>query len=93
MATKARAQIHMDDHIIDNPELEKLLEERQELKFSVSEFHKADKSAKEKIRAIETAPPFRVGRFLITRQTTPPKAVAFETEESTRFNIKIAGEE
>ena len=93
MTTKERAQIHMDDRIIDNPELEKILDDRQELKYALSEFRKKDKEAKSRIKAIEETPPFRIGRFLITSSTTPPRSVAFDTDGAVRIKIKIAGEE
>ena len=54
MATKKQAQIHMDDQIVNDPELESLLEERQELKVNVSEYIKVNKKAQEKICKIET---------------------------------------
>lgn len=92
MVTKTRPQIHMDDSIVENPELEKLLEDRQELKESVSAYRKADKAAKEKIRSIETPTPYRVGRFVIDKKTTPARDVSFEVVEGLRFSIKIAGE-
>jgi len=86
--TKARPQIHMDDTIVENPELEKLLEERQALKESVASYRKADKAAKDKIRSLETPTPYRVGRFIISKQAVPAKSVAFETTEGSRFTIK-----
>lgn len=92
MVTKVAAQIHMDDNIVENAELEELLEARQELKESVSEYRKADKSAKDKIRSIEAPTPFRVGRFLISKRDIPAKSVSFETTEGSGFTIKIAGE-
>jgi len=93
MATKEKAQISMDDTIVDDPDLEKLLEERQELKVHVSEYRKTDKAAKDKIRSIETPSPYRVGRFVITKLTTESKQVSFESLGGIRFNIKAIGEE
>ena len=80
--TKTRAQIHMDDNIIRDEELEQLLEDRQ-----------ADKKAKDKIRSMETPTPYRVGRFIIAKQAVAAKSVAFETTESSRLTIKTVGEE
>jgi len=92
MATKVRAQISMDDKVVDNPELEQLLEQRQELKQSVSDFRKADKKAKAKIQAVQTPLPYRVGRFIIGKQVIPAKSVAFETGEADRITIKTVDE-
>ena len=83
----------MDEIIVENPELEKELEQRQELKESVAAYNKLNKSVKEKIRAIETPAPFRVGRFVISRHEVPAKAVEFETQATFSFTIKLAGEE
>lgn len=90
---KTQAQIGMEDKVIDDPALEKMLEERQELKQGVADYRVKDKAAKQKIAGIETEGPFRVGRFIISRNPVPAKAVSFETGESIRLNIKLAGEE
>ena len=83
----------MDEIIIKNPELEKMLEDRQELKTSVTEYNKLNKSVKEAIRSIESPTPYRVGRFVISRHEVKAKEVAFETQASFSFTIKLAGEE
>lgn len=93
MVTKVRAQIHMDETIIDDAELEKQLDDRQELKESVAEFRKVDKEVKAKIQTIDKPMPIRIGRYIITRQTVEGRSVAFETEPSTRITIKHIGEE
>ena len=82
MVTKVKAWIHLEDKVMDNPELEKVLEERQELKQSVSDYRKADKKAKAEIQKVQTPLPFRIGRFIIGKQVMPPKSVAFETGEA-----------
>ena len=93
MVTKVRAQIHMDDNIVKDAELERLLEERQELKESVASYKKADKEAKDKLRSIETPTPYRVGRFIISKHAIPAKSVSFDTTESSRFTLKTISEE
>ena len=93
MVTKTRTQIHMDEAIVENPELEKMLEDRQELKQSVAEFRKVDKDVKDKIGSIGTPTPYRVGRFVIDKRDISAKSVAFETQASFSFTIKLAGED
>jgi len=93
MVTKTRPQISMDETILDNPELEQLLEDRQKLKESVASYRKADKEAKDKIRSIDTPTPYRVGRFVISKRDISAKSVSFETQASFSFIIKIAGED
>ena len=93
MVTKTRAQIHMDETIVENPELEKMLEDRQELKNSVSAYSKLNKDVKGRLSAIEMPTPFRIGRFVINRTAMAGREVAFETSDGVRFSIKLAGEE
>jgi len=93
MATRVKSQIRFDDTILENPELEGLLEERQALKQSAKDYRGADKKAKDKIQTIETPLPYRVGRFIISRRDIPAKSVSFDTEAGTRVNIKAVDEE
>jgi len=93
MVTKVKEQIHMEEIIIEDEELECILDERQELKLSVSEFRKKDKEAKAKILQIDKPMPIRIGRYIINRQSTPPRSVAFDTNGSIRVTIKHIGEE
>lgn len=93
MATKEKLQIGLEDVIVKDDELEQILDERQEHKLSVAEFRKLDKEAKAKITILGTPPPFRIGRYIITKTSNPPRSVSFETETSTRINIKKIGEE
>jgi len=92
-ATKTKAQIHMDEAIVENPELEKMLEDRQELKQAVAEFRKVDKDVKDRIRSIGTPTPYRVGRFVISKRELSAKSASFETQASVSSTIKLAGEE
>lgn len=93
MVTKVKEQIHMEETIIEDTELEKLLDERQELKISVAEFRKIDKEAKSKIQQIDKPMPIRIGRYIINRQNVPAKSVTFETDASSRITIKHIGDE
>ena len=92
MSGKVDEQTSMDETVIENEELEQLLEERQDLKQSVSDFRQKDKAAKTIIQGIETPTPFRVGRFVIKRSAVAEKSVSFETQASFRFDISLAGE-
>jgi hypothetical protein len=93
MAAKVKAQISMEDNIVDNPELLKLLEDRQEKKQSASEYRKADKAARDAISKITTPMPYRVGKFIISKQEVAAKTVEFETGATERIAIKtIDGE-
>ena len=91
--TRTKPQSHMDETILDNPELEKMLDERQELKESVSAYNKLSKEVKAKLQEITDPSPFRIDRFVIARESTKAREVAFETAPGVRFTIKLAGEE
>lgn len=91
--TKKQPQSQMDETLVDNPELEQLLDQREELKPSRTEFNKLSKAITEKLKAIEAASPFRIGRFSITRNMIDGRSVSFETSGGVRFGIKLAGEE
>lgn len=90
MVTKKRPQSHMDDVIVKDAELEKLLEKRESLKESAAEYRKSDKEAKNKMKSIETPTPYRVGRFIIDRHDTSGRHVEFDVQSSFRFDIKLA---
>lgn len=93
MPPKVKPQISMDETIVEDPELEKILDNRQDLKESVSEYSKLNKEVKGRLSTIETPTPFRIGRFVINRKITPARQVSFEASEGFTFTIKIAGEE
>jgi len=88
MATRMKAQIHMEDNVVKDDELEKLLEDRQEQKQAASDYRKIDKKAKDKLATVQTPKPFRVGRFIIAEQKVDAKHVEFDSGESTRLSIK-----
>ena len=92
MTTQTRAQISMDETRVDDSELEQLLEDREELKRGRNAYQEADKKAKEAIAKVTAPSPFRVGRFVITRNPVEGKEVSFETKPTTRVSIKLAGE-
>ncbi len=92
MAVKKKAQIRLDDNMVDNPELLAVLEERQRLKGVVSEYRKKDNVAKSMIEKANLPIPCRVGRFVIERIDRPPHTVSFETEAGSTLSIKTADE-
>jgi hypothetical protein len=85
--TKTKPQVSMDDHIYDDPELLRWLDNREELKEYLRQYRQADKKAKERIRTIEAPTPFRVGPYVIDLKKSPGHSVWFETQESARITI------
>jgi len=92
MTSKVKSQISMEDTIIQNPEIEELLEKRQQLKAGVAAYRETDKEAKEKLATLTQKPPFRIGRFIISISEHPPRTVSFEAEASSSLLIKTVDE-
>lgn len=93
MVTKTRAQIGMEDNWVNDEKLEELLEEREQIKKSASDYRKADKEAKAKIAEYENKMPFRCGRFIISSKMISPRSVEFEITGGSKISIKTADEE
>lgn len=91
---RVRPQISMDDKFIEDPELEKLLEERQVAKEATSvankEYRGLDEKAQAKVLALDLTETVRCGRFLLSKKVIEPKEVSFETAESVRARIQLA---
>ena len=85
---KAQPQHGLGETVVENTELLALLEERETLSQGKRDYNAKDKEAKAMLAGIEAKTPFRVGRFVISRQTTPAKTVSFETPAGFRLNIK-----
>ncbi len=90
---KKQEQIHMEDKIVTDPELEELLESREELRQAQKGYRKADKNAKNKIAEMKNQIPFRCGRFKIEEEPVMPKSVSFETSGGVRVKIKVIEDE
>lgn len=85
----------MGESVIDRPDLEKLLEDRQRAadrrKTINADYRKADRGAKGIIEAIELEPgEFRCGRFVITIEEKPARSVEFEVDAKRSVRIKPA---
>ena len=87
---KVKSQVSMDDKIVNKLELEKLLEKRQGLKAGLVAYREVDKEAKEKLSQEPTPPPYRIGRFIISKNARPPPEVNFTTEASESISISLA---
>ncbi len=87
MTTTVKAQISMDDRIIQDPELEGLLERRLDAQTLATDYRKADKKCKDRIKSMSVQMPFRVGRFLISKKEVPGRSV--ETKDSISIKIKV----
>ena len=100
MALRSVDQMALDETVIEDPELEALLEDREKKKAAASIarsiFKEADDAAKGEIRKhgeIDDIGALRVGRYRITRKETPARAVSFETEAKSRIAIELVDDE
>jgi hypothetical protein len=93
MVTKVKQQIHMEENIVNSPELEWMLEVRQSLKENVSDYRKKDKEVKAKLAPMEEKMPLRCGRFVVSLEKVQPREVSFEINGGTRITIKPVSED
>ena len=85
----------MGESMIDRPDLEKLLEDRQasadRRKTINADYRKADRGARGIIEAIGLEPgEFRCGRFVITVEEKPARQVEFEVVAKRSVRITPA---
>jgi hypothetical protein len=92
MAPKEKPQISFDDNIIEDADLEKMLDDRQDLREAHLAYQKKDKEVKSYLKGVEYTTPYRVGRYIIDRNIVEPREIEFETSGGVRFNIKKIGE-
>jgi hypothetical protein len=82
----------MDDRIVSNSELLDLLEQRETAKVGAANYRAKDKDAKEAIIKLGEEPPYRIGRFIITKRSHNGRHVEFDTEAGSTINIARADE-
>ena len=92
MASKQKSQIGMEDKWVKDPELEALLEKREKLKAGQQAFRATDKEAKEKLAKVTEPVPYRIGRFLISKNIRKRHEVNFTTEAGESISIALADE-
>lgn len=92
-------QLGFDEELIENPDVEAALIERQGRKDALSSVRKEFKEAHEKAVAALTAIELpedgavRVGRFRVTKSIVSARSVSFETQETSRLRITLLGDE
>lgn len=95
MAVKADDQLGLDETVVEDATLEKLLEARLRAQQDKAEvtgvFKRANESARAAIATLELeeGSVVRVGRFRIAHQTVKGHSVAFETADSDRIRIDL----
>lgn len=95
MAISDKAQLGMDERVIVEDTLERLLEDRLRAADARSEVNKVfkdkDAAAKDRIATLglETGDVVRVGRFRIAKSAVPEKHVEFDTDASSRISISL----
>jgi uncharacterized protein (DUF3084 family) len=86
------------DREVENPELERALEEREKLRERKAKATKNYVEAHELVTALVTElalddAPVRVGRFVLSRREVAGRQVAFETSPSSRLQIQLIPDE
>lgn len=93
MTTREDPQTTIDERVVENPELEQALVDRGKLKAFAGEATKKYREQNEIVRgmvaefALEDGQSIRVGRYRITRTPVAGRAVAFETNPTSRVTI------
>ena len=94
MAVKERGQLGLDERIVEDAELERLLIARADRHSALAsvraQFEEADAEAKTALERLKLADGdvVRIGAFRVEKVVTPPRAVSFETEEKSRLRIE-----
>lgn len=95
MAIKDKAQLGMDERVIVEDTLEKLLEERLRAADARSEVNKVfaqkDAAAKDRIATLglEVGDIVRIGRFRIAKTSSEGGHVEFDRSPKDRINISL----
>lgn len=96
---RSEDQLGMDEELIENPDVEAALVERQARKDALAsvrkDYTKAHEKAVAALNAIELPEEgaVRVGRFRISKSLVSARSVSFETAESSRLRITLLGDE
>lgn len=96
---RSEDQIGFDEELVENPDVESALVERQARKDALASVRKDFKAAHDKavaaLASIELPEEgaVRVGRFRISRSLISARSVSFETAESSRLRITLLGDE
>lgn len=96
MPAQVKGQVGMDEQVLDDPALEKLLETRAKLgdqrSALTAKYSEADDKAKAALAELDIPDEgaIRVGRFRITKRTTPARHVEFDAEATTGVRIALS---
>jgi hypothetical protein len=99
MAPKPQSQTALDETVLDDRELEKILEDRERAKGAASEargkFTTVDEIARAKITdlGLTDGDAVRVGRFRVTQSRVEARTVNFETQPTSRLKINATDDE
>lgn len=93
MAVRDEDQLALDEEVVENPDVEAALIERQDKKdakgVATKEFKQAHEKAVAALAMLELPEEgaVRIGRFRINKSLVSARSVSFETAESTRMRI------
>jgi len=96
---RSEDQLGFDEELIENPDVEAALVERQARKDTLASVRKDFNAAHDKAVAALTSIELpdegavRVGRFRISKSIVSARTVSFETQESSHLRITLLGDE
>ncbi len=99
MAVRSDDQLALDEEVVENPDAEAALIERQARKDALGAVRKEFKEAHERAVAalalleLPEEGAVRIGRFRINKSIVSARSVSFETAESSRLRITLLGEQ
>lgn len=94
MAVVEFPQVAIGEQIVEDADLEKALEDRQAAKERAGAagkaYREADGVARGKLgELVEGDVPVRVGRFVVYKSDVAARSVSFETDPTSRLNIRV----
>lgn len=98
MPARVRDQLAIDERVLEEPEIEARLEARMRAGDDLAEIRKvfldADAAARGSIAGLDLTPgqAIRVGRFRVTKVSTPARHADFDVKAGTRVRINLAKE-
>lgn len=97
-AAAPNPQTSIYETTIDDPSVEKILEERETLRQKKATAQKAFKDKTDEAKAalngldLGVDAPVRIGRFVVAQKSVPGRVVQFETDPTSRLQISLISE-
>ena len=90
MAIRRRAQMKLAEKVIEDPELERLLEDRELLAEAHAHYRDKTKAAQSRVKDLGSEGTFRCGRFVVSVSAKEGRHVEFEQGSRIQIGFKVA---